>query len=380
MNVTYIERSPGVWRLRVEGTRGGDGKRAFSYETVHGTEKDVRLRQLEIQKAHEDGSWAKPDKLTFVSFFETWLAQRRGLGTITRSSEVHYAGMVKHAVAAFGGERLQRVNGGMILAVYQKMLAAGIQPSSVRQLHRVLRTVLSDARKAKLISVHPMENIKAPKVRKSPAPKALDGPAIRKLLDGVRGNWKEDIVFLALGTGLRRGELCGLRWCDVDLERGQLCIDGQVVMYSDGTTERTAPKTENAYRTVGISNEDVGRLRARRAKAAEAALAVGSGSIDAHYVLGEGERPLPPDLVSKSFSTLCGRIGLPGFTFHSLRHTHITMLFRGRADPKEISARVGHGSAAFTTMVYQTIFEEDARALADLSADLFRGVQKVPRS
>lgn len=376
MHVTYIERSPGVWRLRIELGRDGDGKRLFSYETVQGTEDDAQRRRFEIVSANEQGSWVEPTKLTVACYLTQWIANRVALGVICRGSSETYGRMLEnHVTGRIGGILLQKLVGGEIQALYTSLLSGphALKPASLLVIHRFLRTAMKEARQARLIVVNPMDEVKPPRNRTARgANRAVEVEAIERLLREVAGDWKEDIVHFALGTGMRRGEICGLQWGDLDLNRGRVRITHQVVQFADGSWERKEPKTDNAVRTVSLPAPIVEMLRARRAAAAAESMRVGGGSIDADYVFTSmGGAKLLPTNLSQAFRQLADKIGLPGFTFHGLRHTHITTLLRDGAPAKAVSERVGHASVAFTMGVYQSVFDEDHDKLAALSAKLF---------
>lgn len=379
MHVTYIERSPGIWRLRIERGKDGAGKRLFSYETVRGTEDDAARRRFEIIKGAEEGSWAKPDKLTLGAYLKRWLEQRQAIGIVNRGSAEYYGHLFgKHVIPRLGGLRLQAMPGHEIQALYTRLLT---QPEplaavSVVLLHRVLKVAFTDARKARLIVVNPMDEVTAPRSKRKGAPRALDAAGLERLLREIEGHQYEDAIKVALGTGMRRGEICGLRWCDVDFNRGRLTVAGQVVMYLDGTMERKETKTEAGERKVSLPGPVVDLLRGRRARAAAESMAAGKGSIEEHYVFAprEGETPLRPHTLTDAFTRVCVKLGLHGITFHGTRHTHITELLKhvGETGAKAVSERVGHADVKFTLSTYQSVFEDDDKALGDIAAGMFR--------
>jgi integrase len=380
MQVTYIERSPGVWRLRVEMGRGPpteehpNGERLFHYETVRGVEDDARRRRFDIIRTSEEGSFAKPDKLTVAAFLGQWVAQRLALGKIGRSTAENYKGVLDvHAVPTLGSTRLQKLTAPDVQQVYAVMLAAGLHASAVH-LHRVLRVAFKDALKAGLVAVNIMDRVTGPKGVKI-VPKATDAEGTAKVLAACEGNWKWPIAVVSFGTGLRLGEVIGLRHKDVDLANAKLYVRGQLIQYRDGTLEWKAPKTAAGARTVAISNELVGVLRDAIRATLEARMKAGLGGAgleEAPVFSRDGLSWIKPRDLSKSFSTLCDRIGLPAFTFHGTRHTHGTALLKrvGPAGAKAVSQRLGHADIRVTLAVYQTVFEEDDRALADLQGPL----------
>lgn len=388
MRVSYIERSPGVWRLRIETGRSAPseqhptGERQFSYETVKGTEEDAQRRRFDILRSHEEGSFAKPEKLTVSGFLgrpiadpkahSYWVAQRLALGKIGRSTADNYQMVFDcYLIPALGGKRLQKVEAHDVQALYTRLLTAGeLSRSSVCHVHRVVSAAFKSARKSRLIVVNPMEEVEAPKSVR-PKPKALEQADMVKVIDACEGNWKWPIAVIGFGAGLRRGEVLGLRRKDVDLAGARLHVRGQLVQYQDGTTEWKEPKTETGVRTVSLSPELVDVLRDVLREGLEARMrgGVGSGGLDDAPVFSfDGCAFIAPAKLSKSFGRLCDTIGLPEFTFHGTRHTHGTALLKkvGKAGAKAVSQRLGHSDIVVTLSVYQTVFEEDDRELADL--------------
>ncbi len=388
MKVTYIERSPGVWRMRIETGRGAptgkhpNGERQFSYETIRGTKEDAQRRRFEILDAYEKGSFARPDKLTVAGYlgrpiddpkaFSHWVAQRLALGKIGRSSAENYQIMLQaYVVSRLGSTRLQKVQAGDVQALYTSLVQKnGLALATVEQLHRILRAAFRSARKARLIVVNPMEEVEAPRGTK-PKPKALDAAGMTKVIAACEGTWRWPIAVVAFGCGLRRGEVLGLRRKDIDLAGARLHVRGQLVEYHDGTNEWKAPKTDAGARTVSLPPDVVNVLRDVLREALEARMRSGVGADgldDAPVFTRDGVTPIRPGTLSQSFNELCDEIGFPHFTFHGARHTHATMLLQkvGKSGAKAVSQRLGHADVTVTLRVYQSVFEEDDRELAGL--------------
>lgn len=387
MNVTYIERAPGVWRLRIETGRSTptaahpDGEREFSYETVRGVEDDARRRRFDILRSHEEGSFARPDKLTVAGFlgrpvdepeaFSHWVGQRLALGIIGRSSAENYQIMLDaYFLPKLGATKLQKLTAADIQAAYTAMLKDGLSRTTVSQLHRIVRCAFKSARKTRLIIVNPMDEVVAPKLPKQ-KPKATDAAGMAKVLAACEGNWKWPIAVVAFGCGFRRGEVLGLRRKDVDLAGAKIAVVGQLVEYHDGSHEWQAPKTEAGVRTVAISPEVVDVLRKVMRESLEARMRAGVGGDgldDAPVFTRDGVSWIRPARLSDSFNRLCDRIGLPAFTFHGTRHTHATVLLSkvGKSGAKAVSERLGHADIATTLRIYQTVLAEDDRELAGL--------------
>jgi integrase len=370
MKVTYIERSPGVWRLRIEIGKDDAGKRMFRYETVRGTEDDAGKRRYAILNAHEEGDFATPSKVTFGAFFKHWIDTRLALKKITRSTAENYNKIFGYFLQPLAGKQLQRVTAQHVQAIYTDM-APRVSPGTLAHVHKILSAYFKAARRAKLLKVNIMEEVEAPR-RPKVKPKAMTEEAASQLIEKLDGHWLQPVVALSLVTGLRRGEVCGLRWCDVDLDAAKLHVRGQIVQYEDRSVEYVEAKTDAGRRSISLGLEAVELLRDHRRLCAERRLKVGAGGkLDDVYVftLDDLVEPIKPSTLTRTVWEECG-----DFHFHQARHTHLTHLLArvGKTGAKAVSQRAGHADITTTLSIYQTVFEEDDRALADMSGGLIR--------
>lgn len=387
MKVTYLERAPGTWRLRIELGKGPDGRRQFKYEVVHGSRDNAERRRFMILHEHEEGTFAVPDKVTLGAFFKQWIVTRLAMKKITRSTAENYTQMFNEYVAdKLGGSRVQKITGADIQAVYTAMATQPtakrkvLSDNTVRHMHRIMSSLFKAARRAKLVKSNPIEEVEAPN-RAKQKPKALTAAGAVELLASLAGDWREPITLLALAAGLRRGEVLGLRWKDVELDAGKLHVRGQLVQYNDGTIEWHVPKTERGLRTISLAAEVVDMLRRLRIEAGTRRMSagLGGGLDDAYVFTADGVAPIKPKALTSAFSAHCDAHGFAEFTFHGTRHTHLTELLRrvGKTGAKAVSERAGHADVTTTLSIYQTVFESDDRELAELSNGLLR-VQNVP--
>lgn len=174
------------------------------------------------------------------------------------------------------------------------------------------------------------------------------------------------LVRVALAIGMRRGELQGLYWADVDLKKKTITVN-QSVIRKDGH-EVLSPnlKTASSRRTITINEGTLEVLLIQKAYCEKMRLKNGWRASTLVFPRdGKTERPLTQNYVSKKFSIYCHRIGLEGFTFHSLRHTHATMLVAAGVYFKIIQHRLGHSSFAVTMDTYSHVTPEMDREAAD---------------
>lgn len=267
-----------------------------------------------------------------------------------------------------GNLQLAKLRPMHLQSLYRRLLDDGLSAQTVLHVHRALFTALRHAVRLQLIPVNPAEAVTPPK----PAQRDVHPmtPAEAELvLSAVAGTWLEMPVVLALGTGLRRGEICGLRWVDLDLETSRLRVM-QTVQHIGRELRFLPPKTHRSRRSIAVPGFVLESLR-RHALTQEEMRAVAGSSWRNHglVVCHPDGSPLRPDSVTHAFSKVARQIGLP-LTFHGLRHAHASLMLAGGVHLKVVSDRLGHSSIAITADLYShmapAVDDEAAAALDGL--------------
>jgi integrase len=204
-------------------------------------------------------------------------------------------------------------------------------------------------------------------------PRSDDVHTILARLRERRGRLLYSVAVVALATGMRRGELCALRWKDVDLNSGKLSIERALEQTRQGGLRFKPPKTKHGRRTISLPPAAVAELRAHWKAQQELRLKLGLGkSPDDSLVFANWDgQPRNPDALSKEWANCMDQIGMPHITLHSLRHSHASQLIASGLDILTISRRLGHGSATITLAVYGHLFSNtDDRAAAIIETAL----------
>jgi integrase len=236
----------------------------------------------------------------------------------------------------------------------------------------VLNVALKRTRALRLIASNPIEDVAHPKVERREI-EALEPNECAALRAAARGTRMFPVIFLALGTGLRRGGVLGLRWSDVDLERHTLTVAQLLEQTKAGLRFKT-PKTKRSRRAIALSPSPAEELHVHRATQAAERLALGMGRDPSALVFAriDGD-PIQPDSVTKMFTCIVERAKIRSIRCHGLRHTHATDLLRVGVYPKITSERLGHASIAITMDTHR-------HAISGLQEDAARRIDAALRS
>ena len=206
--------------------------------------------------------------------------------------------------------------------------------------------------------------------------RALDADEVERLVNACDDDDLRRLVFVAVSTGLRLGELLGLRWVDLDLEAGTAAVRRTSQYLGPGGVKLRAPKTARSRRTISLSPSTVVVLREHRVAQNERRLRMGPSYGDHGVVFaGHDGRLVAPYSASAEFRRVVRRLGLTGFRFHDLRHTSATLALQAGVPAKVVSERLGHASVAFTLDTYAHVLPDQQRQAADLMDSLL----PVPR-
>jgi integrase len=316
--------------------------------------EDVRDKLTEAMANRDKGLIYDDKNLTVGEYLDRWLSDsvRDTVRESTYSRDKYLA--TNHIKPSLGRLKLKNLNALHLQGLYRDRLDSGLSGSTVQKVHHVLHKALAQAVRWNLIPRNPADSVKAP----TPTPKEmhpLSAHEARRLLAAARGNRLEALYVLAIHTGMRRGELLGLKWGNVDLENATVRVRRTLTRTDNGRRLALGePKTKNSRRTVRLTQRAVEALRSHRARQAEEKLRVGSLYQDQDLVFaGEGGGLInPSNLRQRSFALLLKQAGLPQITFHDLRHTCASLLFQRNVHPKFVQELLGHASVAITLDTY----------------------------
>jgi integrase len=378
------ERGKGNWYAVLSVRDPQTGKRKVRWRSLPGCrgKREAQQECARIVTEMSKGSYVEPDKTTLAQFPERWLDHiKTQIGAASFERYCEYIGNT--IIPALGGVRLTKLTPEQISAMYARALEGGrhdgnggLSPRTVHHVHTVFKQALTQACVWRAISYNPAALVKPPKVQRKEM-KTIDTEATAKMLDAARATPIFIPVLLGILCGMRRGEICALRWRNVDLDNGQLAIVASRSRGEHGKPIEKSTKTGSG-RLIALPILVITELRRHRAQQAEQLLRLGVALTDDHHVYAKSDgEPSHPTLLTRLFKQFMRDHKLPEIRLHDLRHSHATHMLAAGIHPKVAQERLGHSSIAVTMDTYSHAMPNmQADAVAKLDATLRLAMNK----
>ena len=370
------------WQLTVEMPRDPiTGERKRKYKTVTGTKKEADQALRRFITELERGEYIEDNNITVSDWLQKWL-EVYIVPTVSPTTLVGYKGMIRRYIDPLIGHlQIQEMNA---LAVQIWVNKLKVSPSSgepltagaIKHTYHVLRGAMDKAVQAGLIHRSPCAGIQLPKGEKK-KPVIYDETQIQQLLDFARGTEMELIIDLELCMGMRRGELLGFQWQDIDWDKNQIHIIRSRVAV-DGKSVVKQPKTESGTRTVDVPEILMKKLKAHKIKCMEQKIRVGRRLLEEDFIIVHPDgKPIYPEYVSQLITKLQKRANLPKCRFHDLRHLCASIMVKQGVEVKVAQERLGHKDITTTMNIYAHVLPGSAREAAEKIGQLVYKDQAV---
>jgi integrase len=355
-----------------------DGKRKREWRYVGMDRKKELVSWLnEMLGKKQAGTLPKRSGLTVEAWLRTWLD---GLDVRPRTKESYEGYCRLHLIPGLGSKHLSKLTAADVDRFLAERRDAGLAPRTRHHLRSILRNALKKAVRDRLVTYNVAAEATAVSVPKEEM-KTLDSDQVRQLLAALDGSELEAFFVLAVGLGAREGELLGLRWTDIDLERGVLHINRslQWIHAKAGDRHRVAalvePKTRTSRRALQLSAPAIEALREHRAHWRDKKLELGERYLnewDLVFVGALGE-PLHPKAVWREWRRVLAAAQLPTIRPHDLRHTAGTLMRERDVDPLVIQQVLGHSNIATTLGAYGHVTPGLRKQAVDAQAAILGG-------
>ena len=368
------KRKDGRWEGRYTVGHDPEAGKSIIKNVLGKTQAEVKEK---LKKAIEENvgiDYGRARNYTVGSWLEIWMENYAKVKLRPSTFKTSQGFLKNHIKPQIGGIPLadltsldlQRfykhlLDGGRVDRIEAKKKPKGLAPKTVRNIHQMIGSAYNLAIEQRLVTKNPTQGCALPKVEHKEM-RTLTADQLTSFLREAKDSGVFALYYIDLTTGLRRGELLGLKWSDIDLERGDLRVQRQIGRI-DGKIMEMPLKTKNAYRTLPLSADAIDVLKAQKAKVA------GSEWVFPSHTGG----PLSPDSVLHMLHRVLKRAGLPEVRFHDLRHTFVTLALQNGVDIKTVSGMLGHFSAGFTLDTYAHVTTSAKREAAKTMGNILSG-------
>ena len=368
------KRKDGRWEGRYTAGHNLETGKPIYRNVLGKTQAEVKEKLKTAIQETQSLDFSKTGQYTVGQWMDVWYENYAKI-KVRPSSHQTYKGYIEnHIKPNIGDIPLEKLTTLDLQRLYKTLLSRGrvdrleskgqprgLSPKTVRNIHQILSSALKLAQEQRLILTNPAEGCALPKTEHREM-KTLPVEQLQSFLREAKESGVFALYYLELATGLRRGELLGLKWEDIDLEHGDLRVKQQIARINGKVVE--APlKTRNAYRTLPLAEDTISILKEQKKK-------VGSSPLVFPSATGG---PISPDSVLHMLHRVLKRAGLPKVRFHDLRHTFATLALQNGVDIKTVSGMLGHFSAGFTLDTYAHVTTSAQKAAANTMGKLLSG-------
>ncbi len=340
------QRPDGTWESRIS---LANGTRKSLYGKTRG---EVQAKMKEAQRDLDAGLDLSARRQTVGQYLEGWLSASAKPRVKAKTYEGYESIVRVRIVPRLGRKSLARLTALDVQALYADLERAGLSNQSIQHAHRVLHSALKQAIRWGLIARNPCEGATPPRPERAEM-HVMTQDQVTAFLDATRDHPAHTLYVLAVTTGMRQGELFGLRWADIHLDAGKLMVRRALQRQKEAGVVFIEPKTARSRRTILLSQRAISALREHRRRQLEERLRQGPDWHDGDLVFcnATGQSP-DPGWQRQVFQAELERVGLPVIRFHDLRHTAATLLLAQGVHPKVVSEMLGHATISLTLDTY----------------------------
>jgi len=372
---TIRKRSDGRWEARIIVGHKNDG--SPMYKSAFTKTQKSALKQLhQLIDLYRDIDLTEDSRMTLGEWLDKWLDEYM-IFTIRESTLDSYRAMVKNQVKPFiGGKQIASLTTADMQKFYNKIKKEGrvrehpihgktLADSMVRGVHMMLHEALDTAVKERLIAKNPTNGTTVPKCNYSEK-QILGDNQLETFLEAIKGHeyWC-DFFYVEVMTGLRRGEICGLKWQDINFEENKLQVKRSVSVKKGGGVSIGETKTETGVRCIQMPPSVAELLKSKKQTAI-------TEWVFPHFL--HPEQPISPASAYRKLKVILKNAELPLIRFHDLRHTFATHATQGGVDPKTLAGILGHTNASFTLDTYTHVTSDMQKSASAVVGNMMQKI------
>jgi len=367
---SFLKTSSGKWRVWVSLPNGQRTSKTFT------TKKAAQAWILEVL-TNKETYFSKQQ--TVQHYIEEWF--KTHAMQLKNSTRDDYEKLIsKHIIPNLGSLTLDKLHRSTFDKFYLKMRKAGVGIYQIRYVHRILHKALQDAVEDRILSYNPAHGAKQPRKPKpirKPAP--LSEEQTRQLVSKAMETSLGPLIYLAVKTGMRKGELFALRWDDIDFNNREIYVQHNIHrLYKEGqlTYQFSTPKTASSCRTIRIGEKTIEVLQMQKQTARLKKALAGSRWQELNLVFPNSiGTPLNTSNVNKKFIAILEEAGLKRIRFHDMRHIAASIMLSHGVPIMTVSHILGHAQASTTLNMYAHHFDTANMQAALMMDDLFEATQ-----
>lgn len=369
------------WRASI--SVGSDENGKYIRKQFYGkTQKEVKEKLEEFKKQMSLGALPSDDKLTLEHWYYTWLFDYRIKDLKPKSFE-KYEGIYRNYIkgSTIGKIKLKDLRATHLQKHYNELIDLYNKPvSTVKSLNTRLKPCLAEAEKQGYIQKNYCKMVTLPKDNTTKEIKVLSSEQQKLFIEAIKGHNLEVLFLVALSTGLRLGEILGLKWSDIDFNTGTLTVNRtlQRVTQIDRNGNRESkvieqlPKTKNSIRTIPIPKNILIKLKDHKVEQSKNRLKLSDLYSNNDYVFCDKlGYPIDDKRPARNLKSILTKLNIEPIKFHGLRHTYATRLFEANIPPKTVQVLMGHYDISITMDVYTTVMPEKKLEAVEKLNDIF---------
>lgn len=357
----------GTWGFRISaGFDPASGKRryitGFKYASAAEAEEAMRSAETSLRNQVHDFK-----RTTAAGYIRAWLASQEEHSQLKLSTLRMYRAYIEKDLAPAFGEKLllQNLRRSHVAGLIADLQASGRGPVTIKRIHATLSSALTDAVQDGLLSENPASSARLPRIEKTRI-QVWEPAEAGRFLDAVSEHRLGVLFEVAILSGMRRGELCGLRWQDVDLAARRLVVRVQLVQVGTAVIEGTIKTDAGQDRVVPLPDRAVAALLTWQFQQGQEREKWGAAYQDSGRVFTyEDGRELRPGYPSKLFESMVEKLNLPHMRFHDLRHLHASLMLASGQDMAIVSKTMGHSNSQITRDLYAHLVGNAAMKAAE---------------